>query len=118
LNGTAGSGAITNNGTLAFDANGSQTFSNSISGTGAVNALGVGMLILAGTNSYSGGTTISGGTLQIGNNGTTGSITGNVTDNGTLAFDRGNAYTFTGQISGNGSVVQSGTGVLTWNPDR
>ena len=37
---------------------------------------------------YAGGTTISAGTLQIGNGGTTGSIVGNVTDSGTLAFDR------------------------------
>ena len=53
------------------------------------------------------------GTLQIGNGGTTGSITGNVVDNGTLAFDRSDAVTFGGVISGTGNVVQRGTGTLT-----
>ena len=40
--------------------------------------------ILTGDNTYTGGTTISAGTLQLGNGGTTGSIVGNVTDNGAL----------------------------------
>ena len=44
--------------------------------------------MLTGANTYTGGTTISAGTLQIGNGGTTGSIAGNVTDNGTLVFNR------------------------------
>ena len=64
------------------------TFGGVISGTGSLVQLGSGALTLTGNNTYSGGTTISAGTLQIGNGGTSGSITGNVTDNGTLAFDR------------------------------
>src|SRR5205085_10396105 len=40
--------------------------------------VGGGTLILVATNTYSGGTTISGGTLQIGNGGASGSISGNV----------------------------------------
>src|SRR4029078_3377296 len=44
---------------------------------------------LSGANTYTGNTTISAGTLQIGNGGATGSLgTGNVVDNGTLAFNR------------------------------
>jgi autotransporter-associated beta strand protein len=78
--------------------------------------LGSGTLVLTGTNTYSGGTTISAGTLQIGNGGTTGSITGNVTDNGTLAFNRSDAMTFGGVISGAGSLVQLGSDTLTLSP--
>ncbi|BCM21200.1 beta strand repeat-containing protein [Mesorhizobium sp. J8] len=54
--------------------------------------------------------TISQGTLQIGNGGTTGSILGNVTNNATLAFDRSDVSTFAGTISGSGAVKQIGSG--------
>ncbi|PWJ90398.1 outer membrane autotransporter protein [Mesorhizobium loti] len=55
------------------------------------------------------------GTLQLGNGGTSGSIIGDVTDNGTLAFNRSDALTYGGIISGTGSVSQigSGTTILT-----
>jgi autotransporter-associated beta strand protein len=66
-------------------------------------------LVLTGTNSYTGGTTISAGTLQLGNGGTTGAITGDVVDNGQLVFARSNTVTFGGTISGTGSVtIQNG----------
>jgi fibronectin-binding autotransporter adhesin len=75
--------------------------------------VGGGTLILAGTNTYSGGTTISGGTLQLGNGGTTGSIVGNVTDNGIFAIKRSDAFTFGGTISGSGAFQQLGSGTTT-----
>ena len=76
-----------------------------------------GTTILTADNTYSGGTTITAGTLQLGNGGTSGSILGDVTDNGTLAFNRSDTVTFPGVISGSGSVSQvgSGTTVLTGN---
>jgi fibronectin-binding autotransporter adhesin len=80
--------------------------------------VGGGTLILTGANTYSGGTTISAGTLQIGNGGTTGSIVGNVTDNSVLAFNRSNALTFDGVISGTGAVNQTGTGTTTLTADN
>jgi outer membrane autotransporter protein len=69
-------------------------------------------LVLSGDNSYTGGTTISAGTLQLGNGGTTGSISGNVIDNGTLAFNRSDVVTFGGVISGTGNLAQSGSGTV------
>jgi len=113
--GTTGSiaGDVANNGTLAFDRSDSVTFGGVISGPGNVVNLGSGTLILAGTNIYTGGTLISAGTLQVGNGRTTGSIVGNVLDNGTLAFNRSDSVTFTGVISGPGNVVKLGTGTLT-----
>ena len=102
-------------GTLAFDRSDSMTLAGTISGGGNVVQKGAGTTVLTAANTYTGGTTISGGTLQLGNGGANGSIVGDVTDNGTLAFDRSDVYTFGGLISGAGGVTQLGSGatVLT-----
>ena len=115
--GTTGSvlGSIVDNGTLAVNQSGTVTFGNFVGGTGSFTQAGTGTTILTQNENYTGGTTISAGTLQLGNGGTTGSILGNVTDDGTLAFNRSNMYTFAGIISGTGSLSQIGNGttVLT-----
>ena len=117
--GTSGAivGGVLDNGTLAFDHSDTLTFGGLISGTGAVNQIGAGTTILTANNTYTAGTTITAGTLQLGNGGTSGAIVGNVTDNGTLAFDRSDTLTFGGPISGAGAVNQIGSGmtVLTAN---
>ncbi len=86
-----------------------------IAGGGRLAMTGAGTLVLTGSNNFSGGTTISACTLQLGDGGTSGSIAGDVLNNGTLAFDRSDAQTFSGTISGSGTVNQigSGTTVLT-----
>jgi autotransporter-associated beta strand protein len=71
---------------------------------------GIGTLTIARDATYTGGTTIVAGTLQLGNGGASGSILGNVVDNGILAFNRSDTYTFGGIISGPGGVVQFGSG--------
>ncbi|MBZ9817851.1 autotransporter-associated beta strand repeat-containing protein, partial [Mesorhizobium sp. CA7] len=99
-----------NNGTLAFDRSDAYTFAGLISGSGAVAQIGSVTTVLTADNTYTGGTMISAGTLQLGNGGASGSITGNVVDNGTLAFDRSDAITFGGVISGTGGLNQIGAG--------
>ena len=91
-------GNVSDAGTLAFDyaATATAVFSGVISGAGGVSQTGAGITVLTGQNTYAGGTLISTGTLQLGNGGTSGAITGNVLVNGTLAFDRSNAVTFGG----------------------
>lgn len=86
-----------------------------ISGAGTVKVLG-GRTIFSAANTYSGGTVIgTGATLQVGNAGTSGSIVGNVSNNGTLVFNRSDDLAFAGDISGSGSLNKLGAGSLTLN---
>ena len=113
--GTTGSitGNVLNNGTLAFNRSDTVTFGGTISGSGALDKLGGGTLILTADNTYSGVTTIAAGTLQLGNGGTTGSIAGNVLNNGILAFNRSDDIVFAGNIDGSGAISYMGPGRVT-----
>lgn len=91
-----------------FNATNSGTFifNGDISGAGRLTrASSSGKLVLAGTNTYTGDTIISAGTLQIGNDGATGSLgTGDVINNGTLRFDRTGTLDVPNAIGGTGGV--------------
>lgn len=89
-----------------------------ISGVGALTKTGAGSLILEHDNSYTGKTTIENGTLQLGNGGTTGMVSGDIINNAALIFDHSNALEFGGVISGSGNLIQSGTGDLTLTGDN
>jgi autotransporter-associated beta strand protein len=113
-------GSLTGGGTVLLGSNALQTgyldladsFSGVISGAGALVKRGTGTLTLTGDNTYLGGTTIAAGTLQIGNGGTTGSITGDVVNNANLTFNRSDIVGFAGAISGTGSLTKIGAGTL------
>ncbi|WP_299640888.1 autotransporter outer membrane beta-barrel domain-containing protein [Devosia sp.] len=113
--GTSGSltGNVANDAILAFNRTDEAIFSGAVSGTGSLVQRGLGTTVLTGANTHTGGTTITAGTLQIGNGGTSGSLGGNVANAGILAFDRSDALNFDGVISGAGEVRQLGTGVTT-----
>lgn len=89
-----------------------------MTGPGGLTKDGLGTLTLTGANTYGGGTTITAGTLQLGNGGTTGSIQGNVANSGILAFNRSDVVTFGGTIAGTGGVRQVGTGQTILNVDN
>jgi fibronectin-binding autotransporter adhesin len=105
-------GNVTDNGTLAFDPAASVSFAGAISGTGNLVKLSSGTVILIGTNTYSGGTTINAGTLQLGDGVTDGSVTGDITNNGTLEFDTIASVSNGGAISGTGNLVKLGGGLV------
>ena len=68
--------------------------------------------VLTANHTYTGTTTITGGTMQLGNNTTTGSVSGNIVNNATLIFNRSNDIEYSFVISGTGTVYQSGTARL------
>jgi outer membrane autotransporter protein len=115
--GTQGSiqGDVTNHGVLAFNRRDAVLFAGTVSGTGAVAQRGPGATVLTAANTYIGGTTITDGILQLGNGGTTGSIVGDVMNDGKFAFNRSDTMTFDGTISGTGQVIQQGTGKTILN---
>ena len=103
--------------TLSIGSNSQNTtygsLSGIISGTGAINKVGNGTLIFSSDNTYNGGTTITGGTLQLGAGSTTGSVSGNIINNANLTFNRFGNFSQTEIISGTGNVTKQGTGNLT-----
>lgn len=108
---------VLSTGTNALDVAGGTTLSLSgtISGVNGFTKSGTGTLVLTGTNTYTGVTTISAGTLQLGDGGTSGSIAGDVVNNATLIFNRSDNYTFSGSITGTGQVLFQGGGTVDFS---
>ncbi|HYG23071.1 MAG TPA: autotransporter-associated beta strand repeat-containing protein [Verrucomicrobiae bacterium] len=74
---------------------------------------GAGKWVLTGSNTFSGGTMVAAGTLQVGAGGASGSLgTGNTVNNGALIFNRSGVLTNDGTISGSGSVTVNGAGTV------
>ena len=84
-----------------------------ISGTGplTMTSPGTGTLILepSSPNTYTGGTIITGGMIQV-NNANAIPAGSSVTDNSTLAFGPSSTLTFSNYISGTGGIAQNGPG--------
>jgi autotransporter-associated beta strand protein len=105
---------------------GSVTFTNNldsytlagagIAGSGGFTQAGTATTVLINNNTFTGTTTVTDGTLQIGNGGTTGALAASspitVAAPGTLGFFRAdNPYVIANPISGDGTLAFLGTGV-------
>ena len=110
--------------TLQGSNTGANTLAGKITdGTGSVIALtktGTGTWILTGANSYSGTTTITTGSLQLGSGSTTGVLSTNsaIVDNAKFTINRSNAVAqgtdfSAAAITGTGSLTQAGAGTTT-----
>ncbi|HEV2329170.1 MAG TPA: autotransporter-associated beta strand repeat-containing protein [Verrucomicrobiae bacterium] len=93
-------------------ADGSGSGNGLITGSAALVKQGSGTLVVQTADNYTGPTTISGGTLQIGNGGIGEVGFGNVTNNGALIFQEGDGATHfvAGVVSGTGSLTVNVTG--------
>jgi autotransporter-associated beta strand protein len=96
------------------------TISAAVAGSAGLTKSGPGTLTLSGSNSYSGATTVTAGTLQIGNGGTSGTPgSGPVTiaSGATLTLNRSDDYALsdTQIISGAGAFIKEGSGILTFS---
>ena len=112
--------AFTNNGTFSYNSTASSTISQNITGTGNLTKSNTSTLTLNGTNSYTGLTTITAGTLAIGNNMTIGAIAGtggnlSLGAGFTLTTNASTNTTLSSVVQGSGNLAKSGTGTLTLN---
>ncbi|EAQ4386531.1 fibronectin-binding autotransporter adhesin ShdA [Salmonella enterica] len=105
-----GSGDIDNSGVLKV---GEGDLENTLSGSGSLVKTGTGELTLSGGNDYSGGTTITGGTLTADHADSLGS--GDIDNSGVLKVGEGDLEN---TLSGSGSLVKTGTGELTLSGDN
>ena len=119
--GLAGSSSIAllgvSGGSVTLNISGSNNvasvYSGALTGSGGLTVAGSGVEVLAGSNTYAGPTTITSGTLQLGNGASNGSVsTATITDNSVLALDNGTAQTFSGLISGSGGLLKLGPNTL------
>ena len=113
-------GDVVNNGWLAFSNydKTNLTFAGAISGSGQLVASGYGSsLTLTGSNTFTGPTRLlnTTGTLSVGDGGTAGSLAGDIvfSEGKALVFNRSDASTYGGNISGDGTLTKLGAGALT-----
>lgn len=122
----SGSGTVTNSVpsttstlTIGSSSGASSTFGGNIvdgAGTVALSKTGTSTQILTGANTYTGTTSILGGTLQIGNGGTSGTLPAgpvNVASGATFRINKSSSETFSGVLSGSGTLAVTGGGNLS-----
>ena len=140
FNTTARNVTLVNGGSIDIvDAGNTLDFTQAVSGDGGLTKLGAGTLALSGVNSYTGGTSVQGGTLSVVADNNLGSASGGVALNGSTlrvtgtAFnttarnitlgasggsldiaDAGNVFTLAGSLGGNGNFTKLGAGTLVF----
>jgi len=104
-----GSMAIANGGVAVFNQTVTGSYNGLMSGVGQVRKTGTGLLILTGSNTYTGLTTVTAGTLR----GNAISLRGNIANSSVVEFNQAVDGTYAGVISGTGQLRKLGAAVLT-----
>jgi fibronectin-binding autotransporter adhesin len=86
-------------------------------GPGALTKAGVGTMLLNAANTYSGGTTVSAGTLRFGDDAALGATTGSLTLNGGTLDLNGHSVSISA-FNGAGGAVLASSGAATLNIDH
>jgi len=122
----AGTGGTRTISSITLPTSGSSAALMNLGGNGINNAglamNGTGTLILTGNNPYTGGTTVTAGTLQVGQESDAAPLTNalgapaaGVTNSATLSFGSSQATSVANVIGGAGTVAQVGSGTTTLN---
>lgn len=99
-------------GEVSFDQNGgSSTLGGDISGEGQFIKTGLGTVFLTGTNTYTGGTLVSEGTISGDLDALQGDI--EIGTDGTLVIDQDTDGSFGGSLLGDGLLIKDGLGMVT-----
>jgi autotransporter-associated beta strand protein len=99
--------SVANNGTLAFNLLANQTAAYPITGTGSLTKTGTGILTLSGANTYSGGTSLNSGTIDLIANGSLGTGTIALASGTTLSVNK--ALAVANVVTGSGAIVSTNT---------
>ena len=111
----SGSGSGTGTSDVNLSGNQALTMSGTLSGDGTLSKSGEGLLTLSGTNTFTGGSVVREGTLEIVSSNALGTSGVEVTGKGKLALNSGSAGTpiaIANAISGAGAVVVNGGGLV------
>jgi outer membrane autotransporter protein len=110
--GISSSSDIINNGALIVNRSNAVTLGN-VSGNGTLTKQAAGTLTFIGDTTFS-SVSVTGGGLQVGNGGGTGTIAGDIAlSSGTaLTFNRTGTFSYADDVTGGGSFTKSGTGTV------
>lgn len=95
--------------TLGIGGNNDLQLAGNIGGAGSIIITNTGTTVFSGSNNYTGGTAVLGGTLQ----GTTTSLSGNINNDSHLTFEQNFDGSFVGNIGGTGNLTKTGSGTVT-----
>ena len=104
---------LPNNSQLILNQTADGSFGGVIAGSGSLTKLGSGVLTVGGANTYTGGTAVNGGTLMASSSTLPAGQNVSVASGSTLVFNQTADGTFSGHLTGAGTIQKQGASTLT-----